>query len=188
MLGQRMEGQLQRGIVRWLLLLALVPAGLSTAQAAEKGLIIRAGDLMAQPFIDAAKTGPVTPNQPVTILERRGAWANVESNGKAGWVRLLNLRLEPRPGSPAAARPAGASPPVNLANPASLLRTGSSGRTVTTGVKGMDEEDIRNATPDFDQVGLLDRIASDAADARSAAQKQNLKENTVDYLDKGKKK
>jgi hypothetical protein len=49
----------------------------------------------------------------------------------------------------------------------------------------MDEEDIRNATPDFEQVGLLDQLAVDAADARANAQKENLKENAVDYLDKG---
>jgi hypothetical protein len=149
------------------------------AAAPEKGLVIRAGDLMAQPFIDAAKTGPLSANQPVMIVERRGAWANVESNGKAGWVRTLNLRLEPRAGTPGAAHPSGST------NPLTAFQTGSSGRTVTTGVKGMDEEDIRNATPDFEQVGLLDQLAVDAPDARANAQKANLKENSVDYLDKG---
>jgi hypothetical protein len=173
-----------RAIVSCLLAILLFYAPEAIA-AAEKGLVIRAGDLMAQPFIDAAKSGPLTANQPVTIIERRGAWANVESNGKSGWVRTLNLRLEPRPGTPGAVHPSGSSPGLSLTNPLGALHTGSSGRTVTTGVKGMDEEDIRNATPDFDQVGLLDQLAVDAADARANAQKANLKENTVAYLDKG---
>jgi hypothetical protein len=175
------ELEMARAIVSCLLAILLFQASEAIA-AAEKGLVIRAGDLMAQPFIDAAKSGPLTANQQVTIIERRGAWANVESNGKTGWVRTLNLRLEPRPGTPGAARPSGSS--VSL-NPLTALQTGSSGRTVTTGVKGMSEEDIRNATPDFEQVGLLDQLGVDAADARANAQKANLKENTVNYLDKG---
>jgi hypothetical protein len=170
-----------RAIVSCLLAILLFQASEATA-APDKGLVIRAGDLLAQPFIDAAKSGPLAANQPVTIIERRGAWANVESNGKTGWVRMLNLRLEPRAGTPGATRPSGS--PTSL-NPLTALQTGSSGRTVTTGVKGMDEEDIRNATPDFDQVGLLDQLAVDASDARANAQKANLKENTISYLDKG---
>lgn len=146
------------------------------AAAAEKGMVIRAGDLLAQPFIDAAKTGPLTPNQPVTILERRGGWANVEIAGKKGWVRLLNLRLEP-----GAARP-------GSGGSLSALRTGSSGRTVTTGVKGMDEEDIRNATPDDAEVAELGTLAVSADDARAAAQGKPLAENSVAYLDKGRRK
>jgi hypothetical protein len=173
-----------RAIVSCLLVLLLFQASEAFA-ADEKGLVIHAGDLMAQPFIDAAKAGPLTANQSVTIIERRGAWANIESNGKTGWVRVLNLRLEPRPGTPGVGHASGSSPSINLTNPISMLQTGSSGRTVTTGVKGMDEEDIRNSTPDFEQVGLLDRFAVDAANARAFAQKANLKENSVDYLDKG---
>lgn len=158
-----------------ILLAAVLLCRVTSAEAAEKGQILRAGDLLAQPFIDAAKAGPVTANQPVTILERRGAWASVESNGTKGWVRLLNLRLEAGAARPGAGRPGMAS-----------LRTGSSGRTATTGIKGMDEEDIRNATPDYQELELLGTLAVTADDARATAQKAALKENTVAYLDKGR--
>jgi hypothetical protein len=155
-------------------LLCLAPR----AQAAEEGLIIRAGDLLAQPFIDATKSAPVTANQPVTILGRRGGWANVEIGGRKGWVRLLNLRLDAGPARPASA----------LGNPLAGLRTGSSGRTVTTGVKGMDEENIRNATPDYGELAELDSLGVGAADARTNAQRSRLAENTVEYLGKERKK
>lgn len=164
-----------------ILLAAILVCRVTSAEAAEKGLILRAGDLLAQPFIDAAKSGPITANQPATILERRGAWANVEVGGKTGWVRVLNLRLEPGAARPGGARPQGAS-----GNPLSLLQTGSSGRTVTTGVKGMDEEDIRNATPDYVELELLGTLAETSDAARANALKSNLKENAVDYLDKGR--
>lgn len=158
----------------WLAAMLLVP--LSEAEAAEKGMIIRAGEMVSEPFIDAAKAGPVTANQPVTILAKRGGWTNVESNGRKGWVRTLNIRLE------AASRPTGSTGQV------ASLRTGSSGRTVTTGVKGLDENDIRNAVPDAAQVAQLSSLAVAPAEARDNAARSNLHEQQVAYLEKGKDK
>ena len=172
--------------LRAFLLAALPLLSITAAHAAEKGLVIRAGDLMAQPFIDAAKAGPVTPNQPITILERRGGWANVETGGRNGWIRLLNVRLEPRAATAATGQRTSSPSAASIANPTSLLRTGSTRRTVTTGVKGMDEADIRNASPDPVQLLRLGTLGVDAATARAHAQKSNLKENTLGYLEKGR--
>jgi hypothetical protein len=161
-----------------LMAVALVP--FAPACAAETGSILRAGDLMAQPYIDAAKTGPLAPQQAITIIQRQGAWVQVESEGRTGWVRTLNVRLGNGAATPATgARPAGEKPSLN---PASLLRTGSSGSTVTTGVKGLDDEDIRNATVNYAELDQLATLGVDEAEARDNAQKSNLKENSVDYL------
>lgn len=143
------------------------------ALASERGLTIRAGDLYAEPFSDAKKLGPLPPNQPVTIVERRGGWVSVEAGGQRGWVRLLNLRLEP-----AAKPPAGRS--------TAALRTGSTGRTVATGVKGLDEADIRSAALDHAQLARLEQlgVGDDAAKQYGSANK--LKESKVAYLKPGK--
>ena len=151
--------------------IALLPW--TAAQANERGTVIRAGDLFAEPYIDAAKLGPLTGNQPVTITERRGGWLAVEVGGRRGWVRMLNVRLE------AAPRPA--------ANTAAL-RTGTTGRTVATGVKGLDEVDIRGASIDREQLARLDQLAVSESDARQHAGQDNLKESRVDYLKPGKVK
>lgn len=157
----------------WFAAMLLVPA--AQAEAAEKGVIIRTGELLSRPFIDSAKTGPVTANQPVTILERRGGWTNVDSNGKAGWVRTLNIRLQ------------AGEPSTGGTGLTAALRTGSSGRTVTTGIKGLDEDDIRNASPNPAQVEQLSALAVSPAEARQSAAQNNLKEQNVAYL-KGKGK
>jgi len=165
--------------VKPMLALSVAAAGLllpvAAAIAAEKGLIIRADDLMAQPFIDAAKSAPVTANQPVDIVERKGAWMRVESGGQSGWVRTLNVRLASLGGAPA--------PSANAsATPLSLLRTGSTGRTVTTGVKGMDETDIRNAAPNYAELDKLNTLTVEPAEAQENAKASNLKENQIAYL------
>jgi SH3 domain-containing protein len=147
--------------------------------AAESGAVIRAGELKAMPFIDAATSAKLPANQPLTILSRKGGWIEVEANGQTGWVRMLNVRLAE-----------GGSPPQGQANvhAASLLRTGSSGKTVTTGIKGLGEEDLQNAAPDPAQLAKLVALAVPAAEASSNASASGLVEHPVDYLDQKKKK
>ena len=147
--------------------LVIAPAALAN----ERGLMIRAGDLFAEPFIDAKKLGPLSANQPVTIVERRGGWVAVEAGGRRGWVRLLNLRLEPsaKPGTKTAA-----------------LRTGSTGRTVATGVKGLDEVDIRNASVDRGQLAQLDQLGQSDEAAKQYASQNKLQESKVANLKAGK--
>lgn len=147
------------------------------AFAAEKGYIIRATDLMEKPFIDAGKTGTVAANEPMDITLRQGAWIQVQGGGKSGWVRALNLRM----GSAIPPDPKGRTN-------ASLLTTGSSGRTVTTGVKGLDEENIRNASPSAAQLDELNTLGASPEQARALAASDKLQENSVNYLKKGKAK
>lgn len=145
----------------------------ATAEAAERGLTIRAADLFAEPFTDAAKLGALAANQPVTILERRGGWLAVEAAGRKGWVRMLLVRLE-------AAPQAGAS--------TAGMRTGSRGSTLATGVKGLDDGDIRNASIDRAQLAELDSLGANDEAARRTAAAKNLKESAVSYLKPGKAK
>jgi hypothetical protein len=142
--------------------------------AAEGGLMIRAGDLMSEPFIDAAKAAKVKAKQKVTILERKGGWMKVDASGKAGWVRSLNVRLAEGSGRPRASS-------GNVAQ----LRTGSSGRTATTGVKGLEEADIRAASADYAQLAALDSVAASEGEAKTAAAQKKLAESQVAYLAKG---
>ena len=154
-----------------LLAVTALPAA-PAAAANERGQVIRAGDLYTQPFIDAPKAGALAPNQAVTIVERRGGWVSVDAGGRRGWVRLLNVRLE------SVAPGAGKS--------TARLRTGSTGRTVATGVKGLEEADIRAAAIDRAQLERLEALGASEAQARQAAADYKLTEHKLDYLKKGK--
>jgi hypothetical protein len=139
--------------------------------AAERGSVIRAGDLKAKPYIDAATSAKLTANQQVDIVSRQGAWVQVQAGGTTGWVRMLNLRMAEASGKPTARQ-------------ASLLRTGSSGKTVTTGIKGVNEEDIKNATVNYAELQRLGTLAVPPAEASANAQQSGLKESKVAYLNK----
>jgi hypothetical protein len=162
-------------------LLVAVPA---FPAAAEDGAVIRADELKAMPFIDAATSAKVPANQQVTIVSRKGGWIEVRVNGQTGWLRMLNVRLQGA-GSPAQGQ-------ANV-HAASLLRTNSSGKTVTTGIKGLGEEDLQNASPDPAQLAQLATLAVSADEASSNAHASGLVDQQVDFLDqktktKGKKK
>lgn len=153
----------------------LAPALLlaAAAQASERGTAIRAGDIYAEPYIDAAKVGALTANQPVTIVARKGGWLSVEAAGKRGWVRLLIVRLV-------------ATIPTVPGGSTAQLRTGSTGRTVTTGIKGLEEADIRNAAVDRAQLAEMEALAANEPEARDAAQGKGLTESKITYLKPGK--
>lgn len=157
---------------------ALIPA--SAADAADRGVVIRNGDIKAQPFIDAPPAANVAANDPVTIIDRKGAWMQVQVAGKTGWIRMLNVRLATTDGAVAHQ--------TSVASAASMLRTGSSGKTVTTGVKGLGEEDLRNASVNLAELDKLGTLAVDPGEATANAQKKGLKESEIDYLAKGGKK
>jgi hypothetical protein len=149
----------------------------AAALCAEQGVAIRAGELKAQPFADSPTVEKIPANRPVTILARRGAWAQVQSNGKNGWLHLLNLRL-----TAGSAAPAGNN---NMRAAASVLRTGSSGKTVTTGIKGLDEESIMNASVNTVALAELAGLAVSADEAKASAQRAGLKETSgLAYLKK----
>ena len=141
--------------------------------AAETGAVIRADELKAMPFIDAAASAKLPANQPVTIVTRKGGWVQVEVNGQTGWVRMLNVRLA-----------AGSAPAQSQANlrAASLLRTNSAGKTVTTGIKGLGEEDLQNAAPDPAQVAKLAEFAVPAAEASDNAHASGLVDQQVEFV------
>jgi hypothetical protein len=146
----------------------------TAALANERGSVIRAGDLYTEPFVDAAKVGTVAPNQPVTILARKGGWLSVETGGKRGWVRMLIVRLDaaaPVPGKQTAG-----------------MRTGSTGRTVATGVKGLDEGSIRAAAIDRTQLAKFNELGASENEARALALQNRLKESEIALLKPGKAK
>lgn len=151
---------------------------LAPLHAAESGVLIRADVLRDKPFIDAAEVDKVAANAPVSIASRQGGWMQVDAGGKTGWVRTLNVRL-------AGGASVGGS---GLLAASSLYRTGSSGTQVTTGVKGLGASDLSAASPDAEQLAMLDAQGVTPAAASEQASRNGLKTNQVDYLKGGKKK
>lgn len=139
---------------------------------AEPATLLKPTELRSQPQGSASVVTLLQAKDRVDITTRQGAWASVKTPaGKTGWVRVLNLRT----GS-------GQRGDAGIGTIASVFKTGSSGNTVSTGVKGLSEEQLQNATPNPAEVERLNTYAVKAADARSFAKQGKLAAKQVEPL------
>jgi Bacterial SH3 domain len=140
---------------------------------AEPATVIRATDLKQEPATDAATVAALPENTAVDVLERKSGWTRVKAASGEGWVRMLALRF----GGATTAKP-GASGLTQVFN---VARTGTSGTQVTTGVRGLDAEQIANAQPNPAELAKLEKFAADRDAATGFASQGKLSPASVDY-------
>lgn len=150
------------------LLVALSVTGVAmaaaVAAAADTGTLTRAETLRLKPFADAAAVAPAASGTKVDILARNGGWYQVKSAGKTGWVRMLSVR-----------RSAAASG-NSVAGIAGVVsgRTGTGKVTTTTGVRGLDTEDLTTAAFDEAQIAKAEQYRVSRKDADAFAKQGKL--------------
>jgi hypothetical protein len=143
------------------------------AYADQTAYIVRSTEIKQQPFSDAATVASLDQNTSVNIVKRQGGWVRITSKSGNGWVRMLSLR------SSSTASKRGDSGFQNLFN---IGRSGSSGFTVATGVRGLSEEDLKNAKPDQREFEKLQNFEVNRAKAEKFARDAKLKSRKFDYL------
>ena len=152
-------------------LLVLLPAMV----AAEPAAVVRETILRAEPGNQAGKVGVLQAEMAVELLERQGGWYLVKHDGVVGWVPLLSVRK----GSgdlPTKKKSSG------LQGLLSTYRTGSSGVTVATGVRGLDAVDLENSKPDMEELARINQFLSSDASARAYAAQAGLVTRKVDWI------
>jgi hypothetical protein len=144
------------------------------AAGAAPATLVRAAELKKAPASDAEAIAQLAQDTKVEAGERRGGWVQVrDAAGASGWVRLLWLRYGAQ--GEAKRGDSGISQLFNVA------RTGSSGTQVTTGVRGLDAEQLTNAQPNLQQVQKLDAYAVREDAAKAFARQGKLESQSVDY-------
>ena len=140
---------------------------------AEPATVIRATDLKKEPASDSATVAALPENTAVDALERRSGWTRVKAPSGEGWVRMLSLRF----GDTTAAKP-GATGLTQMFN---VARTGTSGTQVTTGVRGLDADQLANAQPNPAELAKLEQFAADRDSAAKFAAQGKLAAKSVEY-------
>lgn len=159
--------------MRWWLLLLLGCFAVA-AQAGEPAYTVRPTELKAKPFSDAATLMTLAEHSELEVLVRQASWMRVKVNDKTGWVKMLSLRF-----GDAAQQKSGDSGLAALFN---VAKSGSSGSTVTTGVRGLSEENLRNPHPNPQELKKLQRYKVSKNTARQFARSGKLKAEQVAYL------
>ena len=161
--------------MRTLLLIALM-ALCGMAQSAETAYLVRSTELKAKPFADAETLATLTEKSKVEVLTRQASWMQIKAEAGTGWVKMLSVRMDNPGAQPAKSGDSGLGKIFNLAT------TGSSGSTVTTGVRGLSEEQLRNAQPNPEAFKTLQGYAVKREDAQKFAKSGQLKAEKMDYL------
>lgn len=146
---------------------ALLPALLAAsplAQAADPATLNRADTLRATPFADGKVVAPLAAGAKVDIVTRQGGWYQVKAGGKTGWVRMLSVRR---------AQAAGGSDVKGLASVASG-RAGTGTVSTTTGVRGLDAQELATAEFNEAEVAQAEKYRTSAATAASFAKAGKL--------------
>lgn len=150
-----------------------------SASAAEEAITLRSTELKAKPYSDAQTLLTLPERSKVEVLQRRASWTQVQSDKTTGWVKMLSLQLVR--GSTQRRADNGLRSLFNVA------QTGRGGGTVTTGVRGLSEEDLKNAQPNPQALAKAKQYAASKVEAKNFASAGKLKAQQVDYLPGGER-
>ncbi len=167
---------------RWgLILLALLVALAVHAASQSSAQTILATPLNSAPYSDASAVTQLPAGTNITILERQGGWYHVRlSTGQEGWLQMTSIRL-----NNTSSGSSGSGSGWGFGWLTSLFesgRSGATGVTATTGVRGLNSGDIANAKPDPQATKEISAWSATPQQARQFAQQLNLKPEQVPYL------
>lgn len=163
-----------------LLLAVLLAATATLAAAQEQAFTNRATELKDKAAADGRTLATLPENTSVKVLQRAGGWTRIDANAQSGWVRAFHLRF------PAAVETSGsASSGGALSGLTGALfgRPKAQQTTIaTTGIRGLSEEDFKNASPDPAALQRLQSYRVDRASAERFAREAKLVSVSINYL------
>lgn len=141
--------------------------------AVEAGVAIKSEAIKSEPFSDAKTLATLGVGEKVNIFSKDGGWLNIKSAKGNGWVRMLSIRK------------GDAKKEKSLADSFKGLASGRSGTgkvVATTGIRGLNEEELKSAKFDANELNLAESYTTSRVDAQNFAYKGNLKPRSLDYL------
>ena len=164
--------------MKWFVFLAmfLVLGFPLKGEASGPGVVVRSCQVMSEPFKDAREVLSLKEGDPVEILRRKGGWLEVSRKGKTGWVRMLYIRR------------GGASEKVSAVTEASGVlgmatgRAGTGNVVAATGVRGLDEEELKEAEFNEQELQTLKTYRTSKKQAQEFASQAGLQVQKVPFM------
>lgn len=166
---------MMRSLLHALAAAALVAS--SAAALAEPAVTVKAVDLKQTPATDARSVASLAADTPIDTVKREGAWVQVRTARATGWVKLFDIRMAAS-GDTAPRKSAGGGSIAETLN----LAAGNRATTATTGVRGLDEDMLRRASPNAQEVNTLAGYATSKGDAQAFARAGRLEPRAIDSL------
>lgn len=136
----------------------------------KKGKVVMPSNLFNAPQHNSQIIGEISKDDDITIYKRQRAWYNILTRQQLnGWVKMLNVKFI------GSAKREGE---IGVKDVFTSVISKNISPTASTGVRGFDEDDLKNAKADLKQLSLLLSFQTTALSAVDFAQKGHLK--TVD--------
>jgi hypothetical protein len=152
------------------LILSAMPAG------AQQVTVERNSPLYSEPLLESPPVAQLKQGDSGEVIGKQGAWLNLKSPAGTGWLFSFNVRFPARKadgGEPGAGAALGRvfGPRRNVSVTSSI------------GVRGIEEEELKQATFDGAQMKLLSGFAATKGAAEERARAAGLAAAKIDYLD-----
>lgn len=146
---------------------------LSAPVFAASGEMTKNEELRATASASGAVVAHAAKGASVEILARQGGWTQISSGGKTGWVRILSVRSTGQTAS--------------AGDVLGVVQAGTSKRdpgkvVAVAGLRGLNEEELKQAKFNGNELKKLDGYVSTRSDAERFARDAGLKAGTVSYL------
>lgn len=139
-----------------------------TKLAPTPATVVRATELKDKPITDARTLKKLAARTAVTVIQRQGGWLQVNAQGQQGWVRLLHVSTQPSNAG------GGTAKDIEAAKRLATGRAGGGNIVATSGIRGLNEEQLRLAAPDPAALAKLDGYAATDAQAADYARAHGL--------------
>jgi hypothetical protein len=151
-------------------------AALSAPAWAASGTLIKDDELRQSASSSAASVGRVSKGASVEVLARQGGWTQIRSTGATGWVRILSVK-------------------TNVDSSGSglgLIQMGATRRdpsrvVAVAGLRGLNEEELRGAHFNANELMRMDMFVCKRNEAEQFAASAGLRHLDVAYIEPPKR-
>jgi len=148
----------------------------AASAAAQQVTLERDSPLYAEPRIDASQVAQLKLGATGEVIGKQGAWLNIKAPDASGWLFSFNVRF---PSLQAGAGDSGAgSAAGRVFGPRRNVNV-----TSTIGIRGIGEEDLKQASFSADQIKLLDGYVATKEAAERGARASGLAPANVETMD-----
>lgn len=138
---------------------------LAGAAMATPGTVLRNEKLYSQPSGTSTAAGSVAKGASVTVLAKQGGWLRVTAGKTTGWIRLLSVRL-------GAGGLGGAG--IGDVVGAATTKSDPSKVVAVAGLRGLNDEELKQAKFNPEELARLEGQAVPAAQAKNFAAQAGL--------------
>ncbi len=163
-----------QSLIQAMLAAALMAA--AVCAAAQQVTLERDSPLYAEPRLESAPVAQLRQGAEGEVVGRQGGWLNLRTPAATGWLFSFNVRFPAQKGEGGEAGSGGALGKVF--GPRRRVSVASA-----IGVRGIDEEDLKQATFDPAQMKLLDGYVASKQAAEEGARTTGLSPVKLDYLE-----